>query len=275
MNNHKIIITGSGGFIGSNFIEKTKHKNLIFVKRNTGTSEFEMLNSSNQKVDFHKVKNNKFSILHLATFFSKNENDNKKIYEANISFGEKLIEKTNGLEIHKILYTNTMYNFYKDSETRSLFYTETKKQFSNYLKDHTSREEIFYEEIYLDNTFGSGDTRNKIIPLIIDAVKKSKSNPVLNTSKSINLMPVASVVKKLDFALENFNNLTSSFISNRLVNTSSVYDYLKHFHATRKKQKQILLFSKNNYMSNFPEINYSGIEIPNLENSLIKTFENS
>ena len=68
----------------------------------------------------------------MLLFFSKNEYDNKKIYEANISFGEKLIEKTKDLDVHKILYTNTMYNFYKDGETRNLFYTETKNQFSNY-----------------------------------------------------------------------------------------------------------------------------------------------
>ena len=274
MNNHKIIITGSRGFIGSNFIEKTKHKNLIFVKRNTGNSGFEMLNSSNQKVDFHKVKNNKFSILHLATFFSKNEYDNKKIYEANISFGEKLIEKTNGLDIHKILYTNTMYNFYKDSETRNLFYTETKNQFSNYLKNYTTCRDIFYEEIYLDNTFGSGDTRKKIIPLIIDAVNEDKRNPIINPNNSINLIPVSSVVERLDGSLEKSISSTSSFISKRSINISSIYDYLKNFKLTKKKQKQILLFMDNNYTSHFPEIDYSGIKIPNIENSLIETFEN-
>ena len=159
-----------------------------------------MLNSSNQKVDFHKVRNNKFSILHLATFFQRMNMTTKRSMKQH-KFCEKLIEKTNDLDVNKILYTNTMYNFYKDGETRNLFYTETKNQFSNYLKNYSTRQDIFYEEIYLDNTFGSGDTRKKIIPLIVDAVNEDKRNPIINPNNSINLIPVSSVVE-LDRALE-------------------------------------------------------------------------
>ena len=76
-----------------------------------------------------------------------------------------------------------MYSFYKTVRERGSYYTKTKNIFSKYIESYCSSRNIFFEEIYLDNTFGGVDKRNKILPIIINELQNEGENPIKNPQK--------------------------------------------------------------------------------------------
>ena len=97
-----IFITGSSGFIGSSLIN-------FLTEKKSETYEIVRINKNNYK-DYIKTDFKLINFYHFATHFSLNENDKLKIYEANYSYGEKLL---NTLEIEKFnnfIYTNSIYS---------------------------------------------------------------------------------------------------------------------------------------------------------------------
>ena len=160
MDQLNFIVTGSSGYIGSNFIQQYP-KSFILKKDKKGTISISQDGSTIQTVSGPCV------LIHLATYFSLEEDDKDLIREANLDYGREVLNFVENLDLKKIVYTNSMYNFYEQDKERESYYTKTKKQFSNFLNDYCEKNSISFEEIYLDNTYGNIDKRKKVIPLII------------------------------------------------------------------------------------------------------------
>lgn len=251
MQNQNLIITGSTGFIGQNLAKKLKDFNTYYIKRDNAV---ELLKNVH--------KNTEFTLLHLATYFSTQSKDRKMIHESNIKFGEKILKQTESLNIKKIIYTNTMYNYYKNDNLRNSYYSETKKIFSSILNNYCKDKKIFYEEIYLDNTFGCNDKRKKLIPLLIEKIKNKEANPIKNPKNSINLMHVDDVVKRILTAVNsNEINDPTSFVSRNSYNLNSLYQFLKNYSDTGEINTELIVKSENSYLKDFPQIDYKGIKI--------------
>ena len=68
----------------------------------------------------------------------------------------------------------------KSSSVPEFLITKSKNIFSKHLFQYTQKRNIFYEEIFLDNSFGGIDRRKKVIPLIIENIYSNKENPINN-----------------------------------------------------------------------------------------------
>ena len=73
------------------------------------------------------------------------------------------------------------------------------------------------KEVFLDNTFGPGDSRNKIVPNICKAVNRNESSPVNNPDNYINLIYIHELIDVLvEFISSSgdsvFNLRSQSFI---------------------------------------------------------------
>ena len=267
--NSGVIVTGANGFIGSNFINKIKKESLIFVdKSNLSFRDF-----SNEKVNDLEKKFSKIYLFHLATYYSKSTNDKEKIYDANILFGKKLLDKLDSVNLHKIVYTNTMFNFYKDQNLRNLYYTNTKLEFTKLIERSINKKQTYLEEIYLDNTFGIGDERKKIINLVLDSVKNNQPSPIENEETYINLVHVNYVIERLFLAIKRNNERKSAFVAYNMVNLLSIYNFLKHYKEKGKVEKSLLRYSENEYLDSSPDIIYENIKIPDLSSELINLYD--
>ena len=269
-----LLITGSTGFIGSNFYKKTltNNKNIILVKRLENSNEFEFYDSKNFKISNLDKKYDSVSLLHLATHFSIDESKKREIYSANIEFGKNLIEKGINLNIEKIVYTNTMYSYSSDSKLRNSYYTSTKNEFSDLLSSYCSNSKIKYEEIFLDNTYGNGDRRKKILSLIIESILNEKENPIRNPNNFINLVNVSDVSERLQIALNENKSLKSAFIARETYNLKSIYNFLKNFHITNEANKDLLVVGRNQYLNTHPEIDHKKIKLIKVSEGLLKLF---
>lgn len=245
MDNNAVIVSGSSGFIGKNFLKTYPNKYFYRVSRLNNQIFFEDFKNKSD-LDFLNPDKD-LVLLHLATHFSKNPKDNDLIFEANINFGKNLLNKLTSFNLKKIVYTNTMFNFYNEENIRDLYYTKTKQTFGEYLKNFCIKENIFYEEIFLDNTFGVNDTRNKIIPLIVTSIKNGKENPILNPDALINLVSVKDVVSRLYRAISDNRDQSSIFIQEKSFQLKSVYDFLNHYKISHDFDSSLIKLKRNNY----------------------------
>ena len=238
-----LLITGATGFIGSSILNQLdiidhSYKILTFSSKKifdyTHSSLLEITNGEFKKLlrDFDNIY-----LIHLATFFSLDKKDNKKIVAANEKFGYDLLKSIEGTNLRQIIYTNSLYLFSEDRNIKNSKYVETKTKFSIFLKEYTDQKSISFNEIFIGNTFGIGDERPKLIPQIIDSVKNGLNNPIKNPDVYINLVPVNVVVNEIINQISNESN-RYSLISKYDYKISSIYEFCLN-NLKKKKSKKI------------------------------------
>jgi len=262
------IITGVNGFIGSNLSSSLKESEILTVSRKDPKNL--QLYNRNKAISLEDIGNDEITLVHLATFFSKENQDDQKVTSANISYGIDLLKLISGFNLKKIIYTNTMYNYYKDDFLRELHYTKTKMEFSKVLFNFSRNQNIAYEEIFLDNTFGISDKRKKVLPIIIHHIKENLGNPIQNPENNINLMHICEVIKRIKLAINSNSSSSTSFIGTKSINLNSIYLFLNNYFLKNNKSDVHLTYKNNDYLLGFPDIDYLGLEIKNIENRLIE-----
>ena len=271
MNGNKLlVITGGNGYIGSNLIKQISNKNSFIRTQRTNSNSYVYVDSLDNKVSKNIFKNKNIVLIHLATFFTKNNEEAEEITNANEAFGRKVLNDLMQFNLNKIIYTNTMYAFYDIPEIRSLEYTQSKLRFSNYISKSIDHSKTKYEEIFLDNTFGNLDKRKKILPAILNSISTNGVNPIKNRDSYINLVHVLNVVQKILTAANNCNSKKSSFVSSRTINLNSIFEFLKKYNLTNEVDQDLLIYGKNKYIKDYPKIDLDGIKLSNVATSLIE-----
>ena len=269
-----IIISGSTGYIGSNLVRSLKSNRLLFIKRAANqNSIFKFINTNDEEVNnLHEYFDN-YIFVHLATHYSKNKIDNNKIKLANIDFGINVLNQLTETKLLKIIYTNTMFTFYNNEKIRNLYYTKTKNEFADELKNFINDKKIHFDEIYLDNTFGGDDNRNKIVQLISESIINNSESPIKNESVAINIIYFQDVVNRLINSINNLNSNKSIFVNSMSVKIKSIENFLKNYYLNDKIDINLLQYTKNDYLTNHPENFYSNIQLSNIDEKLIEYFD--
>ncbi len=273
MSNKKIIISGNTGFVGKSLVPTLGKEKLLFCNRYSFEEKNKPLlfNIKNEPVSISEISNNEITLLHLATHYSINEDDRKQIYSANISFGEKMLNSLYQIKIKKIIYTNTMFNFYENEQLKNCYYSKTKKQFSKIIQSFSNEKSINYEEIYLDNTFGKADKRKKIISEIARCVSSNKENPIKNPDNLINILYIGDIINRLKYAIENSTSVgTSAFVGKESYVLSSIYDFLFAYNKTNNKELDLLVKASNYYTNDMPEIVYKNVKLHDIPSQLTR-----
>ena len=271
MSDKKIIISGSTGFIGNSLVPALDEEKLLFFSRYSFEDKNKPLlfNIKNEPVSISKILNKEITLLHLATHYSVNEGEREQIYSANISFGENILNSLDEVNLKKIVYTNTMFNFYENEKLKNCYYSETKKHFSEIIRSFSEEKSINNEEIYLDNTFGKIDNRKKIISEIAKCVSNNEENPIKNPDNRINILYIGDIVNRLIYAIDNSASVgKSAFVGEESYVLSSIYDFLYAFNKTGKKESGYLIKAKNYYTNDMPDIDYKNVKLHDIPSKL-------
>jgi nucleoside-diphosphate-sugar epimerase len=265
-----ILLTGSTGFIGKNLLQKLNPKSVFLITRESFVGDMKIFDVNMNSFSPSKLENKVIIFVHLATYFSKLDEHKNLILEANINLAKNILYSLSGFQIKKFIYMNTMYKFYSDENIRELFYTKTKQECSNILSEYSIKNDIFYEEIFLDNTVGVRDFRNKVIPIICNSIQSNKENPIENLENYINLISVNDVVLRLLHAINTNERGSSIFINFKSINLNSIYEFLKYYKDNNVINNKILKYKDNNFVSNNLKINHKGIKLSDVSLELIK-----
>ena len=250
----KIILTGSTGFLGSLFLKKyEKDYEFVCIGKNEKVISKNLIQYNINKINIDIIPQ-RVSVLHLATFYSKKDEDRSLIKDANIDFGLKLLDLFKDRNLVNFVYTNTMFSF--DENNSKHYYTKSKNEFSDILYDRLDSELI--SEIYLENTYHKDDNRDKIIPLITNAVLKGLTNPVKNKNEYFNLTFAEDVMRVFDSTLRGENKGSKTRLTSIYdLNIFSIFEYLNDYKMNGFINKDLLEITDSKYLinENIPKLN--------------------
>lgn len=174
-----ILITGATGFIGSNLLKRLINENhsiFITIRGNTAFCNNEgniktlsiSSNNINEATSFC-IENNIEGIVHLASYVQSNDhliNDIDQLIDSNIKFGTYILEVAKRSKIKWVLNTGTYWQNYENNDFSPVnLYAATKQAFEDIAKYFYETSEFKFCTIRLFDTFGKGDSRNKIFNL--------------------------------------------------------------------------------------------------------------
>lgn len=271
MHKEGIIVTGANGFLGTNLFSKNKNTDLLTIKRTdvSNTQELKLYSRGSKLINIKNSQYSEFTLIHLATFFSKDPNSNNEIDNANLDYGKEVLKKIEHLNLRKIIYTNSMYSFYKDTNARSSHYSITKNLFSEELTNYTNNKSIIFEEIFIDNNFGINDTRFKVMPAIFSSLKNSSSNPIKNPNAFMNLVFVDDIIKRISYAIKSKDAGKNCFVDKKMLRLKSIYSFIENYILNKSIDSNLLDYKENDYISGYPDIDLKNIKLTPHKKSLI------
>lgn len=202
-----ICITGATGFIGDNLIKElqnnSKHKIFVIIRtikqveffNNIGIDTYLDDGDTCHLIDY--FKNSKIDVvIHLASLYLKEHHHNEigELINSNILFGTRLLEASAASSVKTFINTGTFWQFYhSDSYCPVNLYSATKQAFESIAKYYTETSDLTFITIYLNDTFGPGDTRKKIIN-IWNSLIEDEELKMSPGEQKINILYISDVI---------------------------------------------------------------------------------
>ena len=211
---YDVLITGATGFIGGKLIQNLKNSKILIISRKKIKIKNKLIkvliykNFSDLILKLKKIKTK--HIIHCATHYTKNHeiNDIQKIFEANILLGNILLECSKKMNVRKFINLSTVWELnYNNLNDNLNLYTLSKKIFSkiiNFFSIKNKKLKIY--TIYLLDTFGEGDKRNKILNEIKKKLNNDKKIIIESENLTMNFLNIKDVISAIKI-VKNKNNL--------------------------------------------------------------------
>lgn len=210
-----ILVTGSTGFIGTHLLSalKKRHEKVIILTRRPTGNEFE-IDSRQNSIDLSKeFKTKKIEgIIHLASLFLAHcpSQQIEDLVESNITLGLKLLEASVNSDVKWFLNTGTFWQHFESKEYSPVnLYAASKEAFNTMAQFYVEKYNFNYSTLKLNDTFGPGDSRRKVVDLLKELANSGKE---LLMSPGEQLMSINHV----DEVVEAFISLMNSLRDNEI-----------------------------------------------------------
>ena len=251
---HKIIyVTGITGFIGSNLLHHLlqKYNKVVNFTRNNTLKIYEKDRAEEVDIstDFF-LQNPSNVLINLATLYNpipSSVDELENLIEANILFPASVLSALDPLENFKIVNALS-YLQLLDFKAQNV-YSLSKELFKKFL-DHQKSEIV---NLYIFDTFGSGDTRNKVVDIFIKNIIAGNPISIPSNEIRINLADVEPLCRSLIKSID----LPQGSYSLKSPDTISLEDLMKIIMEISNKKVDILkVTTGSNYfdeIETFPE----------------------
>ena len=246
---HKILLTGSSGFIGSNILNSFSkdYKFYILVRKkptktylknkNIKIIKFKKYNSLNSKLKKIKID----TVIHCATHYVKDHKfqDIEKLCYSNLIFGNIILENLKNLKASKFINFSTVWedgNAKKDNIEN--LYSAYKKNFSTILSFYKKNfKKVNFYELMVSDTFGNNDQRKKIIHTLKMNYHKNKSTAIISKNLYMNLLNVSDIINAIELILKK-NVIPNKYSITNTFNIK-IQDLVKIFNTQSQKRLKV------------------------------------
>ena len=221
----KILLTGATGFIGS---QLTKHllseghsvAILVRPESNLDVLQYIISNIKVYVIDYtytgllQAVGDEQPDIvIHLASLFlsQHNPNDTSRLIESNINFPVQLLEVMCQLGVKQFLNTGTSWQHYENHIYSPVnLYAATKQGFEAILSYYVQVKNFKVITLKLFDTYGAGDTRQKLFSLLRKAAKTGEVLKMSYGEQSLDLVYISDVVKAYSLMIKKLSKVKES-----------------------------------------------------------------
>ena len=201
----KILLTGSSGFLGQHVLDQIGSRDGILLE----TFSFRCNESYQNKIEELNnklVENNYDYIINAGSSQStKDDIDNlKELIISNIFFPSSIlsvIDKSN-LKTHFINFGSAWEFDEKGKKMPFNAYAASKSACESFFK-HYAQKNLKITNIYLYDTYGPNDKRNKVINLVIDAMIKNEDLNMSSCEQMMDLIYIDDVISSLEFIISS------------------------------------------------------------------------
>lgn len=220
-----ICVTGATGFIGKNLVKSLLDLGgssvTVIVRSIVSFEKIKELNTEYYLDDGNTehligfFKERKFdTVIHLASLYLKDHQSNQieDLITSNILFGTRLLEASVKSSVKFFINTGTFWQHYENKIYSPVnLYAASKQSFEVIAQYYIETSNLLFFNIYLNDTYGPGDTRKKILNIWnlmsdIDELDMSPGEQMINLLhiddavegyiKFINLVQNGNLTKK-------------------------------------------------------------------------------
>ncbi len=216
-----IVVSGATGYIGSNLVRKLNslgHNICIIIRK---SSNIEKIKDIEGKIKIYTFSGNsedlcnifyEFNpdmVIHLASLFisSHDSCQIESLINSNLCFSTQLMEAARSANVKYFINTGTQWQHYNLEDYNPVnLYAATKQAFEVIGKYYTESSGIKMMTIKLPDTYGVGDTRPKIMNLLMDIYKTGKSLDMSGGEQEIALLYIDDVINAFLVAIEKIQD---------------------------------------------------------------------
>ncbi len=224
----KIFVTGATGFIGSRIVPYLLERNYEVSVAVRNNSDLNALSGSLDKIhlvtldkhttteslaeSLYKIKPD--VTVHLASLYVSEHTVGQveSLVRANVLFGAQLLEAMDVVGCKKLVNIGTSWQYYNDSEYEPVnLYAATKQAFLDVAMYYIKARGLGVIDLKLFDTYGVNDSRNKLIPFLIDNLNTSKEIALSAGEQKINIVYIDDVLRCIEMAVARLNEKELSY----------------------------------------------------------------
>ena len=220
MTKTSIVVTGSNGFIGSHLVQallKSNYKVGVINRtppKHQNVHNYQHFKSfsydgSEQSIQQALELTQPDLVIHLASYFIPRHQpgDVALLVASNIDFPTKLLDVMSRFGVEKLINTGTFWQHYQNANYDPVsLYAATKQAFEDILILYVNSRKVDAITLKLFDTYGQGDTRPKILNLLIKAVKTGAPLRLSLGEQKLNLVHISDVVRAYEISIERLLN---------------------------------------------------------------------
>lgn len=190
----RVLVTGAGGFLGSRVVESLGGLG-AFVS-GIGRAEHE---AGPKALAASVAAFSPEVVLHLATRFQASHEgaDIPDLISANVTFGALVAEAAADAGARFVNVGSAWQHFEGAGYAPVSLYAATKQALTAILEYYQGLRGLVVDEVTLFDTYGPGDPRRKLIPVLIEAARTGAHLPMSSGRQLIDLTYVDDVVRAL------------------------------------------------------------------------------
>lgn len=258
-----ILVTGATGFIGQNLTKllldldfkvialvRASSRNKSFIKETKKKNrKFYPIYFKDIKSLPNKLSNIKINyVINLATKWvdKHNYNDLINIINCNILFTTAVLDSVSKKNLKKFINIST-YALFKDSKKKYNpfnLYGATKKGFEDIIEFYKNNyKKTYFYNLYLYDSYGKKDSRNKIIAKILKDYESNKITTILSSKVELNLLNVKEICEALVLTLRK--KIKSGNYLIKAKNFTNILNLIKQTNIRLNKKIKFKLLNKS------------------------------
>ncbi len=213
----KVLITGATGFIGSNLTSYLIANNTqvaVLLRKTSNTAalsnclnHIKIYRTNEEYTDFVNILNdyNPEVVIHLSSLFLSQHAPEQvdTLIDSNILFATKLLEAMAICKIKKFINTGTSWQHFNNAQYNPVnLYAATKQAFENICEYYSQAHDFKIITLKLFETYGPGDPRKKIIPLLLEHAGKKEALKLSAGAQKLDFVHIDDICRAYDTALE-------------------------------------------------------------------------